>query len=131
MTNEVTEMKPAPEGRITFVRDVKQNPLYKTQKALMKITPQAIALLKETMNDPAKDIKTRLECANKLIEYGIKVTDAVETAQMQRLVAEFKAISMPVRTKQIGSSGDEETDDTATFDPNTIADVSKLQSIPK
>ena len=56
---------------------------------------EAVSLLVETMNDSDPEngipLKTRLECATKLLELDIAITKQINSDQLMRQIAEIKA----------------------------------------
>jgi len=79
------------EGQI-FVK--RKHELDDLMKQLDKITPDAVDLIAETMNNTTTDTKTRLRCAETLIEYKIRVADQIDKSQLTRQIAEVKALGI-------------------------------------
>jgi hypothetical protein len=60
-------------------------------KQLDRVTPEAVDLLVDTMNNPKEAVKVRVACADKLLDYKIKVSEAINKDELTRQIAEIKA----------------------------------------
>lgn len=76
------------EGQV-FVK--KKHELADLAKQLDKVTPDAIDLIAETMNDATAPKKDRLHCAEVLIDYKIRITDQMDKSDLTRQIAEVRA----------------------------------------
>ena len=79
------------EGKV-FVK--RKHELDDLLKQLDRVTPEAIDLLAETMQDVKQAIKVRIACADKLIDYKVKVSEAINADDLKRAVAEIKATGL-------------------------------------
>lgn len=79
------------EGQI-FVK--RKHELADLLKQLDKVTPDAVELIAETMNDENQTTKTRLECAKALIDYKVRVTDQINKDDLTRQIAEIRATGL-------------------------------------
>lgn len=84
MSNITVETKELP----TFIR--KKHELDKLLKTLEKASPSAVKLLEDTMADEEVPLKTRIECATKIIEFHTGTVQKINADEMARLVAEVK-----------------------------------------
>lgn len=79
------------EGKV-FVK--RKHELDDLLKQLDRVTPEAIDLLADTMQDIKQTIKVRIACADKLIDYKVKVSEAINADDLKRAVAEIKATGL-------------------------------------
>lgn len=63
---------------------------------------EAIQLLIDTMNstDEKVSLKIKLECADKLISYQVKIADIISKDQLVRQIADFKSKGNPIVIEQ-------------------------------
>lgn len=76
------------EGQI-FVK--KKHELDDLLKQLNRVTPDAVDFLVDQMNDKNNPVRVRVACADKLIDYKISVSEAINKDELTRQVAEIKA----------------------------------------
>jgi len=60
-------------------------------KQLDTVTPEAVDFLVATMRNEKIDMKERLKCADKLVDYKISVSEAINKDDFARQIADFKA----------------------------------------
>jgi len=60
-------------------------------KKIQRGSAEAVDMLIETMNNTEVEVKTRVACAQSLIEYEVKITDQINKDQLTRQVAEVRA----------------------------------------
>lgn len=75
------------EGQI-FVK--KKHELTDLLKQLDRVTPDAVDFLVEQMNDKNNPVRVRVACADKLIDYKISVSEAINKDELTRQIAEIK-----------------------------------------
>lgn len=69
----------------------KKHELSDLLKQLDAVTPEAVDLLVETMQNVKVETKVRVACADKLLDYKIKVSEAINKDELNRQIAEIKA----------------------------------------
>lgn len=75
------------EGQI-FVK--RKHELADLLKQLDRVTPDAVEFLVETMNDTKVERKVRVACADKLLDFKVKVSEAINKDELTRQIAEIK-----------------------------------------
>lgn len=80
--------------KVSFIT---KNELTRTLKRLSKEADKAIDFLSEVMNDPAQDIKVRVDCAKELLSKRVDVSKEISKDMLTRLLAETKYTQTPVK----------------------------------
>lgn len=109
--------------RPAILQQPKDNPLYKTSKALAKATPEAIEFLVGVMRDEKADPKQRQEAAKWLAERGIQVADMMARDQLARVIAEVKVQALSAPRQQIKDVVEEDMAPRVLFSPDRILSV--------
>jgi hypothetical protein len=63
-------------------------------KQLDSVTPEAVDLLVDTMRNDKVELKERLKCADKIVDYKIAVSEAINKDELTRQIAEVKATGL-------------------------------------
>lgn len=72
----------------TFVK--KKHELDKLLKSIEKVSPEAVKLLTDTMNNEKIELKVRIDCAKTIIELNKSLAQQISADEMARLIAEVK-----------------------------------------
>ena len=116
------KMEPA-QMKLTLA---KKNDLVKMLKQMERLTPDAMAVMVEVLNDKEADIKIRVDIAKTLLDTRIKLSESISKDQLTRTLGEHKMRMMenPVQ-RQVKTIEDDEDGEApvARFEPNLILSV--------
>lgn len=82
------------ETNPSFIR--RKGELSQLLKSLTRVSEDAVSVLIDAMTDSSVDKKTKISCAEKLLDFQISVAKEVNSDNMQRLIAEIKLNKQPM-----------------------------------
>ena len=119
------KMEPA-ETKLTLAR---KNDLTKMLKSLEKVTPEAIKVMTEIIQDPTSDPKVRADMVKTALDMRLKISQEISKDQLTRTLGEHKMrmgekmLAAP-KVKTVSEDDDEEDNTVqARFEPNCILRV--------
>ena len=115
------KMEPA-QTKLTLGR---KNDLVRMLKQMEKLTPDAMAVMVEVLNDKEADIKVRVDIAKTLLDTRIKLSESIARDQLTRTLGEHKMRMMenPVQRQVKTVEDDDDEQPTAIFSPQHILSV--------